>query len=189
MGPKRIPKTFKICCCTTTVLIIILFLITLTLFLTILKPKQPKITTRQVTLLHFDSLFDPFEVNVTLGITVNVDNPNYGSFRFGNTAAYVSYRGTPAAEAPIEGDTIPARGQHDITTEVVVTVDKLLSNSNFWDDYNAGCLNFTSTAVFHGRAEVLRVLKIKATSYSSCDISIYVEAQNASSVCRSRIKY
>lgn len=108
---------------------------------------------------------------------------------YDNTTAYITYRGTPAAEAPIEEGTIPARGECDISTDVLVIVDKLVSNADFPADYAMGCLNFTSSATFHGKAKVLNFLKIKATTYSTCDISVYVQFQNASSVCSSKVKY
>ncbi|KAK6149787.1 hypothetical protein DH2020_017312 [Rehmannia glutinosa] len=110
-------------------------------------------------------------------------------FRYDNTTAYITYRGTPATEAPIEKDTIPARGKHDISTEVVVDVDNLVSNPYYAADYATGCLNFTSLTTFHGKAKVLRFLKLKATIHSACDISVYVQYQNSSAVCKSKVKY
>ncbi|KAG8385710.1 hypothetical protein BUALT_Bualt03G0073500 [Buddleja alternifolia] len=164
--------------------------VTLTLYFTILKPKQPKLTTKEVTIQHLTLILSPFHLNFTLGITVNVDNPNYGSFKYDNTTAYITYRdATPVAEAPIEADTLPARGQHDISTAVPVVMDSLITNPYFVADFFAGCLNFTSSSTFKGKATVLKFMKIKATTYSTCNISVYVVAQNVSSVCRSQIKY
>lgn len=171
------------------IIIVTLFVVILTLSLTIFKPKQPKITTQQVTLDDFNLLFNPFSLNVTLGLVVTVDNRNYGSFKYDNTTAYVTYHDTAAAEAPIEEDTIPARAKHDVSTEVVVNVNSLVFNPNFAADFAAGCLNFTSTSTFHGKAKVLRFLKIKTSVYSTCDISVYTKTQNSSSVCTSKLKY
>ncbi|KAI3456425.1 hypothetical protein Pfo_013088 [Paulownia fortunei] len=189
MGHRKIPRALKICGGATAILIVTLFAAILILFFTILKPKQPKLTTQEVTLEHFNLLLNPFQLNVTLGLVVNVNNPNYGSFKYDNTTAYISYRGTPAAEAPIVEDTIPARGKQDVSTEVLVMVDSLVSNAYFPADYATGCLNFTSSTTFQGKAKVLGFFKLKAKIYSTCDISVYVQSQNSSSVCRSKIKY
>ncbi|KAK4439313.1 hypothetical protein Salat_0266200 [Sesamum alatum] len=182
-------RALKICCFATATLIATLLAAILIIYFTMLKPKQPKITTQQVTLKSFSGLLNPLHLNVTLGIVVTVDNPNYGSFKYDNTTAFISYRGTHAAEASIEEDTIPARGKHDISTDVLVIVDNLVTNYYFPEDYASGCLNFTSLTTLHGQAKVLNFLKIKATTYSTCDISVYVLTQNASSVCRSKLLY
>ncbi|KAL0305903.1 UNVERIFIED_CONTAM: hypothetical protein Sradi_6007600 [Sesamum radiatum] len=182
-------RALKICCFATAIVIATLLAAMLIIYLTMLKPKQPKITTQEVTLKSFNGMLNPLHLNVTLGILVTVDNPNYGSFKYDNTTAYVTYHGTPAAEAEIEEDTIPARGKHDVSTNVLVNVDNLMTNYYFQEDFASGCLNFTSSMTLHGLAKVLNFLKIKATAYSTCDISVYVQTQNASSVCRSKLIY
>ncbi|KAL9146613.1 hypothetical protein ABFS82_13G122100 [Erythranthe guttata] len=182
-------RSVKICCIVTLIVVVTVFAVILTLALTILKPKQPKITTEQVNLENFNIIFNPFSLNFTLGLVVNVNNPNYGSFQYDNTTAYVTYRDTPAAEAPIEEDTIPARGELDVSTTVLVVVNNLISNPGFPADILAGCLNFTSLTTFHGEAKVLRLLKIKATVHSTCYISVYLQSQTSSFVCASELKY
>ncbi|CAI9787880.1 unnamed protein product [Fraxinus pennsylvanica] len=189
MGCCEIPRGLKICLIATAILIATLAVVVLVLSLTILKPKQPKINTKSVTLNYIKWIPFPFHLNVTLGIVVSVDNPNYGSFQFDNSTAYISYRGTAAADAPIEHDTIPARGSHDITMTVVVIVDSLTSNPSFWVDFTTGCLNFTSSATLHGKATVFKILKKKVTTYTTCDLSVYIQEQNVASVCKSNVKY
>ncbi|XP_057512857.1 uncharacterized protein LOC130794934 [Actinidia eriantha] len=156
------------------------------LFLTILNPKQPKITTQEVTLEYIKNLPLPFLLNVTLGITVIIDIPNYGSFKYGNSTASVTYHGDLVAEAPIEADEIPARGKHDISTTVEVLGDKLVSNRYFGAEYGAGSFNFSSSSTLHGKA---KVLKMKVTTHNTCDITVFFLVHNASSVCKYKIRY
>lgn len=189
MGWCKIPRGLKICLIVTAILITTLAVVVLVLSLTILKPKQPKINTKSVTLNYIKWIPFPFHLNVTLGIVVSVNNPNYGSFKYDNSTAYISYRGTAAADAPIEHDTIPARGSHDISTTVVVIVDSLVLNPHFWVDFTTGCLNFTSSTTLHGKATVWKFLKKKVTTYTTCDLSVYVHVQNVTSVCKSEVKY
>ncbi|KAM7506228.1 hypothetical protein LguiB_005132 [Lonicera macranthoides] len=185
---SKVPKCLKICCGITALIIIIILVVSIALYFTILKPKEPKITTQSVFLEDIKLVPLPFHLNVTLGLVVTINNRNYGSFRYKNSTAYVTYRGTLAAEAPIKEDTIPARGKLDVGTTVVIEGEKLVLNPTFWTDYFSGCLNFTSSTTLHGKATMLKFLKIKATTFSTCDISVFVLAMNATSVCSSSVK-
>ena len=62
--------------------------------------------------------------NVSLGLVVTVDNPNYGGFKYKNNTVYINYRGNLVAEAPIENDLIPARAKHNISTTVIIFADQ-----------------------------------------------------------------
>ncbi|KAA8520025.1 hypothetical protein F0562_014301 [Nyssa sinensis] len=163
-------------------------LVAVVLFFTILKPKNPKVITQAVTLESIRWGI-PLQLNVSLGVEVTVDNPNYGSFKYENSTVYISYRGSIVAEAPITEDTIPAHRKHDVGTTVEIMADKLIPDAHFREDFAAGCLNFTSSTTLHGKATVLKLFKIKATTYSICDVSLFLIAQNATSVCRTKIKY
>ncbi|XP_057497489.1 uncharacterized protein LOC130782243 [Actinidia eriantha] len=186
---KKFVKGLKICCSITLLLLIIVLVTAVVLFLTILKPKQPKITTQEVNLEYIKFFPLPFLLNVTLGITVTIDNPNYGSFKYGNSTAYVTYHGDLVAEAPIEADEIPARGRRDISTTVEVIGDRLVSNRYFWVDHGAGSFNFSSSSTLHGKAKVLKFLKMKVTTHNTCDITVFFLSQNVSSVCKYRVQY
>ncbi|KAK2968135.1 hypothetical protein RJ640_001157 [Escallonia rubra] len=159
------------------------------LFLTILKPKQPRITTPAVYLEYIKWEPFPFHLNVTLGIIVTIDNRNYGSYKYENSTAYLSYHGNVTGEAPIGEDTIPARGKHNISTNVVIQGEKIVENPNFVIDFATGSLNLTSSTTLHGKATVLKLFKTKATSHCTCNISVLVEAQNVTSVCSSKVKF
>lgn len=181
---------FKICCGITSIVVTLIIITALVLFLTVFRLKKPKLSTKSVTLDSVKLVLFPFHLNVTIGLVVTINNRNYGSFMYGNSTAYVNYRGMPAAEAPIKADTIPARAIHDIATELLIIVDDLTTNTYFSADYNtAGCLNFTSTTCLHGKATVFKYFKIKLTTYTTCDISLFVKTQNVSSVCNSKVDY
>ncbi|CAL5344556.1 unnamed protein product [Camellia sinensis] len=186
---KNSRRGLKLCCIITTLVVFIVVVVFVILFFTILKPKQAKVITQSVTLEHIKWVPLPFHLNVTLGVTVTVENPNHGSFKFQNSTAYATYRGVEAASAPIEADTIPARANHDISTTVLVVADKLVSNPDFGADLASGCINFTTSVTLHGKVTALKFLKTKATVYGSCDVSLYYLAENLTSVCWSSIKY
>ncbi|KAI3698111.1 hypothetical protein L6452_31223 [Arctium lappa] len=183
-------RLLKIICAVTAILLIIIIITAVTLYYTLFKPKQPKITTQSVTLDSFSqNLGDITDLNVTLGILVTINNPNYGGFKYGNSTTYLTYRGDLVAEAPITEDSIPARGRHDVSMTVLVIGKRLITNPDFSKDLGTKVLNFTSTTTLKGKAIVLKVFKKKATTYSSCDISINIHYNNATSVCKSKVKF
>lgn len=182
-------KGLKICCGVTALIIIILIVVAIILFFTVFKPKQPDVTLRSVNLQNIKFFPFPFLLNVSLGITVIVDNPNYGSFKYEDSTTYVTYHGTEIAEAPIEHDTIPARGTHDISTNVVIEGDKMILNPSFPGDLAAGVFNFTSLTTLHGKATALKIFKIKVKSINTCDMSLVPVSGNVTAVCTSKIKY
>lgn len=113
---NRSRKGLKICCGVTAILLITFIVVMVILYFTILKPKNPEITSQPVVLEHFELMVLPaLKLNVSLGIVVTVNNRNYGGFEYQNSTAYVTYRGDVVAEAPIQSDTIPARREHNIS--------------------------------------------------------------------------
>lgn len=182
-------RGLKICCGVTALIIVILVVVAIILFFTVFKPKQPDITLRSVTLQNLKFFPFPFLLNVSLAITVRVDNPNYGSFKYKDSTTYVTYHGTDIAEGPIESDTIPARGKHDISTIVEIEGDKMVLNPSFGGDFAAGIYNFTASTTLHGKATALKILKIKVKSINTCDISLVPLTANVTAVCTSKLKY
>ncbi|PWA95426.1 late embryogenesis abundant protein, LEA-14 [Artemisia annua] len=186
----KFSRPLQICCVVTLLLLIIITVTAVTLYFTVFKPKQPKITTQSVTLDSFSTnLFDLRDTNVTLGIMVTIDNPNYGGFKYGNSTTYVTYHGSLVAEAPIMEATIPARGRHDVGTTVLVIGKSLLTNPSFSRDQGNDTYNFTSSSTIEGKAIVMKLFKMKATSYCICNISVHFLAKNSTTVCTSKVKF
>ncbi|KAI5599596.1 hypothetical protein BDE02_02G206300 [Populus trichocarpa] len=182
-------RGFKICCGVTTIFIIILVAIFTTLALTVFKPKNPSIIANPVGLENIQFGGSPnVTLNVTLGMVVTIDNPNYGSFKFTNSTAYVDYHGVIVAEVPIQADLIPAHSKVNITTSVDLMADELIKNPYFFQDLIAGRFKFVSTSSLHGKVEVIKILKLHATALSTCDITLFVTSLSIDSSCKSEIK-
>ncbi|KAK3031882.1 hypothetical protein RJ639_035652 [Escallonia herrerae] len=109
-------------------------------------------------------------------------------FGYKDTIAYISYHGTSIAEVPIEHETVPARGKLNITTYANVTAVQLISSPYFWGDVRAGQFELTSMATLHGKVGVFKILKMRATVSSTCDISVHFISQDIESKCHSKIK-
>lgn len=172
----------------TAFVIVCILVVVLVLWFAVLKPKQPKVSAQQVTLIHLYA-DTAGQLNVTLGLLVRVDNPNHASYRYENTTAYISYRSSPVAEAPIEHDAIPARGDLNISSDMVLDAHRLLATAGFDEDFAAGCFNFSSSTTLHGRAKVLNLFKLTATTNSTCHISVYIASSSAIFVCDTKFKY
>ncbi|KAI4312015.1 hypothetical protein MLD38_036873 [Melastoma candidum] len=183
-------KFLKFCCIATFVLLLIMAATFVALYFTILKPKKPEMVMQPVALKGYrlTSIFPPI-LNMKLGVTVTVNNHNYGSFKYENGTTYIKYRETVVAEALIKGDTLPARGKLNVSTTVNLSADRMASNQYFITDCHSGWLNLTSTTTLHGEVKVLKLFKMKATTYSKCDISIDIKNQTSVSVCDHKINY
>ncbi|RDX83458.1 hypothetical protein CR513_35618, partial [Mucuna pruriens] len=165
-------RGFKICLAVCLLFLIIVTIVIVTLFLTIFKPKNPNITVHPLGLEQLDfSLLPNLTINVSLGMLITIENPNYGSFEYTNSTSYVNFHDTVVAEVPIGAELVPARSQINVTTSADFMVAKLINDPNFWSDVLLGTLNFTSTTALSGKARMLKIIKLKATAYSSCDIS------------------
>ncbi|OVA16181.1 Late embryogenesis abundant protein [Macleaya cordata] len=141
----------------------------------------------KLTKIHF-GVFPVLRLNVTLALVVTINNRNYASFKYKNTTTYVTYRGNVVAEAPIESDDIRARSKHNISTSVEIFADKLVLDPHFWIDLSVGSLNFTTSTTLEGKVNLFKILKLHATTSSTCDISLFVKSQTVDSICNSKTK-
>lgn len=188
-GSEKFHKRLKICCGVALILLIVFVVISLILYFAMLKPKEPHVTPHPASLENIQlRIFPKFRLNVTLGMVITIRNPNYGSFKYKNTKAYISYRGTIIAEVPIEPEVVPARGELNIRTYASVTADKLVLNHHFLRDLVTGRFDLTSSATLQGTVSVLKVFKLRAEVFSTCDISIVVLTQGLESKCESKIR-
>ena len=181
-------KCLRICCGVTAIIIIILVVVFITLFFTVFKPKDPQIIPHPTKLENVQFQLFPLSINATLGLNVTILNRNYGSFRFKNSTALVDYRGNLIADIPIEGASVPARGEINISTYANITADKLILSPYFWEDIGAGRFNLTSTVNLHGKVKAFKIFKFGAKVRSVCDISVYILTQNVETTCHSKIK-
>ncbi|WVZ00531.1 hypothetical protein V8G54_026600 [Vigna mungo] len=182
-------KGLKICLVLSFLFLIILTAVVVTLFLTIFKPKDPNITVRPVGLENFNlSLLTNLTANVSLGMVITMENPNYGSFEYPKATGYVNFDDSIVGEVPIEGELVPARDQIAVNTWANFMVEKLVTDTKFWTDVLTGSLNFTSTATLPGKVHMFKIFKLKATVYTTCDFSINITSRNLDNKCISRIK-
>ncbi|KAI9127861.1 hypothetical protein K1719_000854 [Acacia pycnantha] len=186
----RCSRGQKICCGVTAIVIILLVVTLVILFLTVLKPKDPIIIIQPVKLERFESVvFPDLELNLTFGVVATVKNPNHATFTYQDSTASVNYRGILVGEAPVKGDTVPDHGELNVSTTLVVQADKLLKDGNFVDDFNNGVVNFISATTLQGKVRILTIFKKKATSFSTCHISLFTNNKTSNSACQSKVEF
>jgi hypothetical protein len=116
------------CKSVTAVLLVVTAVVAVTLPFTIFKPKDPIITLHPEGLQNITSGFSIFmnlTANYTFGTIISIENPNYGSFLFKNTNAYVNYHGDLVGEAPISGRHVPAGVKLNLTNSVSLVPRRL----------------------------------------------------------------
>ncbi|XP_062014795.1 late embryogenesis abundant protein At1g64065-like [Rosa rugosa] len=183
-------RGWKICATVTGILFITILVVLVVLFLTVLKIKEPDIVARPVNLESYEVVvFPAIKFNVSVGILITVKNRNYGSFKYDNSTALISYRDKVIAVTPLKDGTIPSHKKYNITASMDILADKLLFDSNFLRDLRAGVLNFTSHTTVHGKGSLLKIFHKKATSKTDCNISIIVASQSVDSACTTSIKF
>ncbi|XP_052206733.1 uncharacterized protein LOC127811057 [Diospyros lotus] len=188
-GRKASHKGLKICLATTIIFLLLIIAVSVTLFFTVFKPKQPQVTAHPASIDTIQlQIYPTFSLNATLGLVITINNRNYGSFKYKNTTASISYHGASIAEIPIEHDMVPARGQLNITTYANVTGEKMVSSPYFWDDVRGGRLEFSSVATLHGKVSVMKIFKLGAEVVSTCEISMVIQTLALESKCTSKIK-
>ncbi|KAL5573301.1 hypothetical protein UlMin_022898 [Ulmus minor] len=181
---KKLPRGLKICCGLTALLLVIVTIIIVTLCLTIFKPKQPYVTLNQMNLSLTSINGTP---DFQIDLVVSIQNPNYGSFKYKNTTASVSYHKRIVAEVPIESRRVPARDELNFTTTADILDYKIVENPKYMEDLSAGQFNFSSKATLHGKVRVLKMFKFRATVFSTCQIFFFLNSWDFQSSCITEI--
>ncbi|KAL5974891.1 hypothetical protein ACLOJK_031565 [Asimina triloba] len=192
------PKFSKICkrryiclgICAFVLFLVILFVI---LGFTVFKPKHAVTTVDFIRLsgmrVAFDLLRLRVEVNVTLDLGISVKNPNPVSFSFGNSTAYLYYRGGVVGEAPIPAGAISSHGTMGLNVSLAVMADRLVTDSNLLSDVRSGTLPLQTSSRIAGKVTLLNMFKHRVVSYTYCDLSIDISNRTVGeSHCKYRTK-
>ncbi|KAK1419268.1 hypothetical protein QVD17_28432 [Tagetes erecta] len=186
----RSRKCLKICCGLTVAVIVIFIVVSLVLYFTVFKPKDPQIIAHPTNLENLQvQLFPNVSINATLVLTLTIDNRNYGGFKFKDSLAYVYYREMLIAEIPIGHSEVPARGNLTLTVYANITGGKMATDPNFYNDIGTGHLNFTSTSIMHGKVSVLKIIKVGAKVDSVCGIAVNILTLEVDPKCHSKVDF
>ncbi|KAK9064702.1 hypothetical protein SSX86_016084 [Deinandra increscens subsp. villosa] len=185
---RRSRKSLKICCGVTAAVIVIFIVVSIVLYFTVFKPKDPQITAHPTNLENLQvQLYPNVSINATLVLTLTINNRNYGGFKFKDSVANVYYRELLIAEVPVEHAEVPARGSFTLTTYANITGGKMATDPSFYSDIATGHLNFTSSSIMHGKVSVLKIVKVGAKVDSVCDIGVNILTLEVDPKCHSKV--
>ncbi|KAJ8763847.1 hypothetical protein K2173_003629 [Erythroxylum novogranatense] len=180
------PKTLRICCGVTTTLFIAIAITITTLAFTVFKPRNPIIEAYPVGLKKVS--WDLTANETIIPMIITVQNKNYGSFQFQNTAATIEYHGLSVGRVPIPQNLVPARSKIKISTSADLITPMVVNSSYFYDDLAGGNLTLVSVARIPGMVHMFKILNLHATTYSTCQMEVFILTQTAKSTCTSRLK-
>ena len=142
--------------------------------------RTPKVRLGSVSIenLNENSNSSNPSFNLKVKAQVTVKNTNFGHYKFENTTATVSYRGTEVGEA----DIVKARAKARTTKKFDVTFslhsNKVSSNSQLSNDLKSKNLTFSVHANLHGKVHLLKVFKRKKSAEMNCSFVVDTSAKS-----------
>lgn len=168
----------------TLLLIALLFIISLTLALTVFKPKPPTIQLLSSAVdgiapsVSFPSI--EVELNLTLDLKLLVENRNHASFKHGQGKSFLLYQGNRVGEADVYPGLIPARGSATIPCRLTLEVEELASNliGLINDVVGRGELDMETNTRIPGKISFLGIFRKHVVVVNECQLTIAVLDMN-----------
>ncbi|CAN0915523.1 hypothetical protein LINGRAHAP2_LOCUS29183 [Linum grandiflorum] len=152
----------------------------LILALTVFKAKKPVTNMDNITLRDLSVSLDmtnrlALRVNLTLDADMTINNPNKVGVTLsdGNSASLI-YRGEQVGEIPFPAGKIPADGTTGMNMSLTLMADRLISRSQLYSDVVADVLPLNVYARIKAKVSIFKVIKIRVTSVTTCDITVFV---------------
>ncbi|KAA8539974.1 hypothetical protein F0562_026666 [Nyssa sinensis] len=147
--------------------------------LLVMRIRDPKVRFREVTVenLTVNSSSSSPSFTMSLNALVTVKNTNFGHFKFDNSTATISYRGTPVGETVITKARARARSTKKLNITVTVQSDKVSSDSQLGADISARKLTLTSQATLSGKIHLFKVIKKKKSAQMNCTMDVNTSTQ------------
>ncbi|KAK6132147.1 hypothetical protein DH2020_034103 [Rehmannia glutinosa] len=145
-------------------------LIILVFVLTVMRVTNPKVRVRSVTVENptVNSTNSPsFSINLNAQVTVK--NPNFGHFKFSDSAISIFYRGSAVGNTVIPGSRVGPRSTKKMN--VTVAVGSIMVPF-LGPDLNSGMITLSSHAKLEGRVYVFKVIKRKKTATLNCTMDV-----------------
>ncbi|KAK2664173.1 hypothetical protein Ddye_002747 [Dipteronia dyeriana] len=183
----RRKKLYIQCCGCLTVLLLIPVMVIIVL-LTVFHVKNPGIRMNSVSIQRQLGVVDG-DQNITLLVDVQMKNPNYASFKFGNATTVIYYDGVAVGEGRIPAGMAKARRtlRMNVTVDIVpgkvLIVQKLKS-----DNMSSETWNLSSYTRIVGKVKMLNIIKKNAVVVLNCSFTYNVSSQAIQDSCTQRVK-
>ncbi|XP_010261404.1 PREDICTED: late embryogenesis abundant protein At1g64065-like [Nelumbo nucifera] len=168
------------CCGFITALVLIQAVTIIVLAFTVFRVRDPEIKMNGVTIDRLDLVNGTVPrpgVNMSLTADVSVKNPNFASFKYGNTSTTLYYRGTVIGEARNPPGHARARRTMRMNVTVDVITDRLMNNSNLQNDISSRMLTMSSYTRIGGRVNILKLVKRHVNVKMNCTMSVNLTSQ------------
>ncbi|KAJ4760783.1 hypothetical protein LUZ62_071158 [Rhynchospora pubera] len=186
--PKKKPKPcLKVICC---ILLIIIVLITVFLFFTLylFKKREVQITGNNASLEDLSFTITPITLNLVLGITIGIKNPNYAGFKYESTNTTILYHGLQAGVSPMQAGVVKARSSKTIHNTIYIMATTIINSPFLLPEMIAGKLPLSSITSMVGKVVLFNNIKIHATVDTSCDIVVDLQSRTMTSSCNGKVK-
>ncbi|OEL28801.1 hypothetical protein BAE44_0010179 [Dichanthelium oligosanthes] len=187
MAKMKRNKPALICCGVLVSVIVVLAIVFVALYFSVFRPRSPKVVATVVgTSVSAFNVFPPV-LNLTVHVSVAVENPNYASFRYGDVVTVLRYHGDAVGQSVVPAGEIGARATETMGATVEVDTIRLALIPYFFPDAAVGVLPFETTTAVAGKATVLGTFKIGARSEVVCEVTVFGLMRNATSECTSTV--
>ncbi|WOL15133.1 hypothetical protein Cni_G23914 [Canna indica] len=184
MGRTKSQRGPQLCCFALLLLLVILII----LYFAVFKPREPDVEATIVGLRQIEFQPSPnFALNITLDVDVTIDNPNFAAFKFDAGTTLIYYRGALVGEAPVMAGEISARSTETMRASVELQVSAMAANPAFVPDVTSGTLTLQSSTSLEGKVTVLGIFRRRASTFTYCDIFVFLFTSTASANCRSKV--
>ncbi|KAG6649893.1 late embryogenesis abundant protein At1g64065-like [Carya illinoinensis] len=150
------------------ILIIVLFVL-LVMRIRNLKVRLSSVAVENLG-VNFSASSPSFRMNLTALVTVK--NTNFGHFKFSNSTATFSYRGTKVGEGTILQARVRARSTKKLNVTVSVDSKKVSRKSLLHSDINSGVLKLSSYAKLSGKTHLFKAFKKKKYAEMKCTMEL-----------------
>ncbi|XP_027337378.1 late embryogenesis abundant protein At1g64065-like [Abrus precatorius] len=187
-------RRIKVCGCVTATLLLLVIVIVILIF-TVLKVKDPKLTTNEITLTTLDisinnAIPPQVKVNMSMLVDMSIKNPNAASFKFNeNSTTTIFYHGTSIAAVKIPSGLAKARRTLRMNATVDIMADRLANSSpDLVKDVRKGEMTMNSYSVIPGRVKVLFVKK-HVEIRMNCTLTINISSREVQDMaCQRKVK-
>ncbi|XP_031261991.1 uncharacterized protein LOC116120187 [Pistacia vera] len=171
-------------CISLGVTLILIILILVILAFTVFKAKDPVVTVDSVALENLSVRLDmprvTVNINLTIAVSLTVENPNKVGMTYKDSAALLIYRGEQVGEAPIPAGKISADESVPMNVLMTVMADRFMSNSQTFNDVVAGSLPLSTNTKISGKVSIFNMIKVHVTSVSNCSFTVLISNRTVS---------
>ncbi|PON96947.1 Late embryogenesis abundant protein [Trema orientale] len=145
-------------------LIIVLFVV----FVMRIRTPKVRLASVSVETLNLNSSSKSPSFNLKVNAQVAVKNTNFGHYKFENSTATISYRGTEVGKTTLVKARARARSTKKFNVTVSFNSNKVSSNPHLGSDISSKNLTFSASAKLEGKVHLFKVFKKKKSAKLDC---------------------